>query len=220
MKEILISKEFRSKWAGMKLACLECSVEVVPFHPKLWQTIGDETLKMRSTLKVEQISQHPAISSSRKGYKAFGKDPARYRLSAEALMRRMVKGNELYQINNVVDIVNLASFTSGFSIGGYDIEKVGGTIELGIGREDEAYEGLGRGILNIDCLPVLRDTIGPFGSPTSDSPRTAVTESTFRFLMVYFGFGAHDLLPEALQKAQQLLTDLAKADRFETWFVE
>lgn len=220
MVNLSISKEFKAKWPNMKMACLECNIEVVAYQAELWERIKDESVKLQSSLKMEQISQQSAIAASRKGYRALGKDPARYRLSSEALMRRVLKGNDLYQINNVVDIVNLASFTSGFSIGAYDMATIEGSIELGIGCEGENYNGLGRGELNIDCLPVLRDSNSAFGSPTSDSPRTAVCENTKRLLMVYFGFGAHLQLTDELAKAKELLTAFAGADNFEQYFVE
>jgi DNA/RNA-binding domain of Phe-tRNA-synthetase-like protein len=100
--------------------------------------------EIASTLQIEDISQIPAISASRKAYKACGKDPARYRLSAEALLRRVVNRNEIYQINNVVDLLNLVSISTGFSIGGYDADKIDGDIIYGIGKPNEPYIGIGR----------------------------------------------------------------------------
>ena len=70
----------------------------------------------------------------------------------------------------------MISIKTGFSIGGYDAAKIEGDIELGIGKENEPYEGLGRGVLNIHKLPVFRDEQGAFGSPTSDSERTGVSQ--------------------------------------------
>jgi DNA/RNA-binding domain of Phe-tRNA-synthetase-like protein len=215
MIELTISDEFRHKWPTIQLACLEADVEVMAFHAALWKKIDELSVLLRNTKKVEEISQTPAIAASRKAYKTLGKDPARYRLSAEALMRRVIKGADLYQINNVVDIINLASVTSGFSIGGYDADKISGTAELGIGKADEVYIGLGRGELNIEGLSVLRDAVGAFGSPTSDSERTGITLGSKRLLMVYYGFGAFEELPKALDFAEQLLVQFAGARNVE-----
>jgi len=210
MQNISISDEFADKWPAVKLGCLECFVTVQD-NPLLWNKILQVSDELRSQLTIEDVSPISAISASRKVYRTFGKDPARYRLSAEALIRRILKGNELYQVNNVVDIVNLISLKSGFSIGGYDAEKINGEIQLSIGKLDDVYEGIGRGILNIESLPVLRDCSGAFGSPTSDSVRTSVGLSTQRFLMVIFGFGDFDHLQSTLRFSEEILVEFANA---------
>ena len=219
MVDITISSEFYVKWPGIKLACIECELEPVEHHTELWTAIKDICKQLRSEIKIDDVGKIPAIQSSRKAYKACGKDPARYRLSAEALMRRVIKGNNLYQINNVVDIVNLASVKTGFSIGGYDVDQIEGAVNLGVGRTNEPYEGIGRGELNIDGLPVLRDNISAFGSPTSDSLRTSVTLNTKHFLMVFFGFGAHNLLDEALIFSEGLLIKFANASNINRYYI-
>jgi DNA/RNA-binding domain of Phe-tRNA-synthetase-like protein len=164
---------------------------------------------------VEDISSLPAIRASRNAYKATGKDPARYRLSAEALLRRVVKGEELYRISNVVDLLNLVSITTGFSIGGYDASKIDGEMQFGIGEAEEPYSGIGRGTLNIEGLPVFRDQSGAFGSPTSDSERTCVDNGTKRFLMVIIAFGATLAPDEAGEMAVYLLKEFANASSIE-----
>ena len=63
-------------------------------------------------------------------YKRLGKDPNRYRPSAEALRRRILRGLPLYKIDTLVDIVNLVSIRSGYSIGGFDADKIVGGLEL------------------------------------------------------------------------------------------
>lgn len=167
--------------------------------------------QIRQTLVVEDISKISVIDAARKAYKACGKDPARYRLSAEALLRRVVSGKELYQINNVVDQLNLVSITSGFSIGGYDAAKIQGDISFGIGVAGEPYQGIGRGELNIEGLPVFRDGLGAFGTPTSDSQRTEVSGQTSRFLMILIDFGGDDQLETAKQMAISLLKKYCRA---------
>lgn len=209
MIDISIAPEFLSVWPQTVLPCIECSVNMAEQNPLLWAKVEQLSAELRESVKIEDISQQAAIAASRKAYRTLGKDPARYRLSAEALMRRVVKGNDLYQINNVVDIVNLVSATTGFSIGGYDADKINGKVKLGIGNADEPYEAIGRGGLNIGFLPVLRDQTGAFGTPTSDSVRTSVTLETKRFLMVLFGFGAPEEMQETISLSKKLLEEFA-----------
>jgi DNA/RNA-binding domain of Phe-tRNA-synthetase-like protein len=211
MQKIAISDKLRNRIPELQLYCIECDVKVEPGSESLWEVINTKTLKTSKEIKVEGISKIPAIQASRKAYKLCGKDPARYRLSAEALLRRIVKGVGVYKVNSVVDQLNLVSFSSGYSIGGYDVEKISGDVIFGIGEANEPYSGIGRGELNIEGLPVFRDEEGAFGTPTSDSVRTSVTSSTKRFLMVIIGFGANEQLGKATDFAVSLLKEYAGA---------
>lgn len=215
MKEIRIAENLLSKVPNLKLSCIECDVKIQDLNARLWDDIQDKIKLINTELTVEQISKMPAIAASRTAYKRCGKDPARYRLSAEALLRRVLKRREIYQVNNVVDLLNLVSISTGFSIGGYDVEKIHGDIVFGIGKTDEPYEGIGRGKLNIQHMPVFRDSKGAFGTPTSDSVRTCVTAETTRFLMIIIDFGTTSL-SLATEMALGFLKNYAHATNIET----
>ena len=204
MTRIEIEERWKEICPGLSLACIEADVQVQNGSPELWTEIETVLSEIQKKTGIENISKIPAIASSRKAYKACGKDPARYRLSSEALLRRVVGGKGLYRINNVVDQLNLISVSTGFSIGGYDACKIQGDVLFGVAT-DEPYTGIGRGPLNIEGLPVFRDSQGAFGTPTSDSERTCVDENTQRFLMIIINFGNDQGLPEAQQKAVGLL---------------
>jgi DNA/RNA-binding domain of Phe-tRNA-synthetase-like protein len=215
MRKITISEELAGKVSELQLSCILCDVVPVPVNVQLWNEIQQKINEFASTISIEQISRIPAISASRKAYKACGKDPSRYRLSAEALMRRVVNRNELYQINNVVDALNLVSISTGFSIGGYDNDKIEGDVVFGIGQPGEPYFGIGRGELNIEGMPVFRDANGAFGTPTSDSERTSVTLETKRFLMIIIDYAASSPLDAATELAKNLLEKYSHAVNFE-----
>lgn len=214
MKEIRIAENLLSKVPNLKLSCIECDIKIQDLNARLWDDIQDKIKLINTELTVEQISKMPAIAASRTAYKRCGKDPARYRLSAEALLRRVLKRREIYQVNNVVDLLNLVSISTGFSIGGYDVEKIHGDIVFGIGKTDEPYEGIGRGKLNIQHMPVFRDSKGAFGTPTSDSVRTCVTAETIRFLMIIIDFGTTSL-SLATEMALGFLKNYAHATNIE-----
>mgnify|MGYP000747919632 CR=1 FL=1 len=85
-----------------------------------------------------------------------------------------------YQIDTLVDLINLVSIRYGYSIGGFDADKIqGDTLVLGIGKSGEPYEGIGRGELNIEGMPVYRDAMGGIGTPTSDNERTKLEAGTY-----------------------------------------
>jgi DNA/RNA-binding domain of Phe-tRNA-synthetase-like protein len=215
MSKITVSVELAQKVPQLELACIECDVELQPVNEELWNEIQYKIIELNSKFQIEDISKIPAILASRKAYKACGKDPARYRLSAEALLRRVVNRNEIYQINNVVDLLNLVSISTGFSIGGYDADKIEGDIIYGIGKPNEPYIGIGRGELNIEGMPVFRDEKGAFGTPTSDSERTSVSMQTKSFLMIIIDYAVSQKLNEATDFAKKLLEKYAQATNFE-----
>jgi len=220
MTNICINAELKSRCPKLKLGCIIADVTVAESDIGLTAEINKRIETIRQSTIIDEISKIPAIEASRKAYKACGKDPARYRLSAEALLRRVVSGKGLYEINNVVDQLNLVSITSGFSIGGYDADQIQGDVSFGIGKADEPYSGIGRGALNIENLPVFRDQLGAFGSPTSDSQRTEVTSQTRNFLMILIDFGSAPHLEEAKQLAILFLKKYCMATNINEFNIE
>jgi len=155
------------------------------------------------------------IVATRAGYKALGKDPARYRGSAEALLRRIIAGKGLPQINAVVDIINLVSVESRLPIGLYDLAHVSGDIVFRAGRAGETYKGIGKYDLNLEGLPVFCDAVGPHGSPTSDSERTMVTSGTKYVLAIFISFGGGEGLQHRMQRMAELFKKYAAASECE-----
>lgn len=203
--KISIASNLKAKNPNMALGTIVCKVSNTSFNSDLWSEIGKVSTELRSIYTMETIKSNPQITATRTMYLACGKKPGRYRPSAEALMRRIVKGDSLYQINTLVDLINLLSLKTGYSIGGFDVDYIQGNVEAGIGREGEHYEGIGRGLLNIHNLPILRDAKGGIGTPTSDEVRTAIRKETSLFFMNINGYtGKDDVLP-ALDYAEELL---------------
>ena len=179
------------------------------------------TRELTSNTKMEDIKLQPAIAATREAYKRCGKDPGRYRPSAEALRRRLMRGIPLYQIDTLVDLINLVSLRTGYSIGGFDADKIQGkTLELGIGKSGEPFEGIGRGILNIEGLPVYRDEIGGIGTPTSDNERTKMGLDTTHILAIVNGYSGKAGLSETAAMIQDLLRKYAGSDGGEVFFFE
>ncbi len=220
MVTIHFSEKLKSNCPNLRLACIEANVQVQKSSEELRTEIGQKIQFLNQSLNIEDISKISAITSSRKAYKLCGKDPARYRLSAEALLRRVISGKGLYSINNVVDQLNLVSISSGFSIGGYDFAQIRGDITFGIGQRGEPYSGIGRGDLNIENLPVFRDDLGAFGTPTSDSQRTEVSNSTKRFLMILIDFNCDSQLEDAQKMAIRFLTNYCFATNINTSIID
>ena len=154
-------------------------------------------------------SQIDGLTEARNLYKSFNMDPSRHRPSSEALLRRVMKGKDLYRISNAVDSCNLACLKFLLPVGMYDLNLVAGDVVLRSGCSGESYPGIRKGDVNLNGRLGLFDQDGAFGSPTSDSARTCVSDNTSRILVVIM---ATDAFPAAEM-------DLA-VDTFAELFVE
>ena len=212
--KIVVSQEIESVCPTFVGAAVEAQVVNTPYCAELWDEIHALEERFRNELTTESLKQLPSIAATRNVYKACGKDPSRYRPASEQLIRRMLQGKELYQIDTLVDLVNLASIAFGYSIGGFDADKfVGDTLTLGIGREGEPYEGIGRGIINIAGLPVYRDAEGGVGTPTSDHERTKMTLSTTHLVVLINGYDGNEArVTDNARFIQQLLRKYCQSD--------
>lgn len=210
---ITISEEFTKVFPEFAGCALTATVKNSESDEDLWKEIATLSDSYRKVLTEETIKQMPPIHATREAYKKFGKAPSRYRPAAEALIRRIVKGEELYKINTLADLVNLASIYTGYSIGGFDLDKIQGDLVLGIGRAGEPYEGIGRGMLNIENLPVYRDNIGGVGTPTSDNERTKITLETTNFLLLVNGYdGSREGVMQCAEYTQELIKKYCNAE--------
>lgn len=212
--KVLVSKEIELICPNFVGACLEAAVTNSAYSEQLWQEIEALGERYRQTLTTETLKDMSGIAATRRVYRAFGKDPSRYRPASEALIRRMLQGKKLYQIDTLVDLINLASIAFGYSIGGFDADKfVGDTLTLGIGHENEPYEGIGRGMINIKGLPVYRDAQGGVGTPTSDNERTKIDGQTSHLLVLINGYdGSEDRVRQNAEYIQTLLRKYCESD--------
>ena len=211
---IIVSQEIETVCPAFVGAAVEAQVVNTPYSEELWDEIHTLEDRFRKELTTESLKDLPSIAATRRVYKACGKDPSRYRPASEQLIRRMLQGKELYQIDTLVDLINLASIAYGYSIGGFDADKfVGDTLTLGVGREGEPYEGIGRGTLNIAGLPVYRDAEGGVGTPTSDHERTKMTLGTTHLVVLINGYdGNEQRVADNARFIQELLRKYAQSD--------
>ncbi len=219
MKTVSISDTIKNSVPQIKLGLISAEIVFAKENQFLQQAINKE-VKRISEMSIESVKEIPQIKSSREAYKALGKEPARYRLSAEALHRRIIKGKGIYQISNLVDTINLASIKSGYSIGGYDETKIEGDILFDLGKAGEDYEAIGRGKMNIENLPVFRDKKGAFGSPTSDSVRTMITENTNRIFLIVINFGGHSGFENEMKEISELFKKYCEGKEFGIKIIE
>lgn len=221
MFQLKVSAEIKEACPVFVGAAVLAAVKNTTFSEGLWKEISAFTEELTTTTRVEDIKSQPVIAATREAYKRCGKDPGRYRPSAEALRRRLIRGIPLYQIDTLVDLINLVSLRTGHSIGGFDADKIeGNDLELGIGKAGEPFEGIGKGVLNIEGLPVYRDRIGGIGTPTSDNERTKMDIETTHILAIVNGYNGKEGLKEAAEMIQSLLKKYSESDGGEILYFE
>ena len=110
MKKITLDSQLKEKVPGYCVAVMSFDMSVMPTQESLKEEMNRLEQDIMQQLTLETLLKEPRIAAARVGYKALGKDPSRYRLSCEALLRRLIKGNGLYFVNNAVDIGNVLSY--------------------------------------------------------------------------------------------------------------
>lgn len=187
-----ISKEILNKLPYVKLGVLEYEIEVKQSNHILDKIIRDKIIEL-STMKIEDIRKIETLEDTRNAYKILGNNPSKHRNAAEAMLRRIIKQKGLYKINNVVDINNYISISSGYTVGSYMKDKIIGNVCLTYQNEDVYYDGIGKEKVNYSNMPVLFDEIGAFGSTSSDSQRTMVKEGKHKIVSVIYCFSNKDI---------------------------
>lgn len=215
MIQITISNEIYQACSQFSLAAIECEVHNSLHNDELWEEINTFSKEFRLKTTLSEINKLSNIFETREAYKKLGKDPNRYRPSAEALSRRLLKGIPLYQIDTLVDTINLISLKTGYSIGGFDADKIVGNLILGVGKAGEKFDAIGRGLLNIEGLPVYRDNLGAIGTPTSDEEHTKISPETIRLLMIINGYSGKEGLTEAVNYSMSLLKKYLNAKKID-----
>jgi DNA/RNA-binding domain of Phe-tRNA-synthetase-like protein len=216
---VTIDDALKQKCPRAVLGCVSAAVVAHGSPEALTAELLAMAQKIAGLPEPKAVLEAPAILATRRGYKALGKDPARYRGSAEALLRRVISGKGLPQINAVVDVINLVSVESRMPVGLYDLARVQGDVIFRAGRAGETYKGIGKYDLNLESLPLFADAEGPHGSATSDSERTMVTVETTKVLAIIVAFGGAETLGTWMPRMVSLLEQYAEGREFSTTIV-
>lgn len=210
---ITIDSELLEKAPQAALLVLEYEADVTESYEGLLTEVNQTINHLMNSYQTADIATLPTIATTRKAYNAFGKSPSSYRNAAEAMLRRIVKGQGLYQINNIVDINNLMSISTSFSIGSYDQAALVGDIVWQLAPQGEHYQGIGKQSVNIEKLPTLFDETGAFGNPTSDSQRGMVTNGQHQIMSVVYSFDGTAELAAVSESYQKILEKYAYVNK-------
>lgn len=215
---VIIDQKLYETYSEIRLGCLSFQAEVRASADQFWDDMNKELLpEVRASIEGREWSEIPGVRGSRLAYKAFGRNPGRYRVSSEALLRRVRRGDDLYRINSVVDVNNRISLRSGLSAGSYDLDQLQGDIVLRKAGAGEGYPGIGKDFLDMENMLILSDDKGPFGSSMSDSTRAMVTGDSHNILTVIYCFEESIDLPSLLNEASDAFIKYAGVTDVKTW---
>ena len=217
MIDIVIDPRILEACPETRIGLISATVVNEPTCDSLWAEIEAAAEEVKQRYELLEINQRPAIAATRHLYKKLGKDPSRYRVASEALCRRIIRGLGIYRLTTLIDVVNLVSIKSGYPISGLDGDRIAGnSLTMSVGTAEDVYNGIGRGLLNIEGMPVYRDAEGPIATPTSDEERTKFTEQTVKAQININAFAPEMPLEEAVEWTAELLKNYAHATDVET----
>ena len=208
--KVKIEEALKSVYPDIRLGCLWYEADVEEENEDLWNYMHEQVLpEITKQIEVEGLTNMEGIRSSRAAYKAFGRNPGRYRVSSESLLRRVRQGHELYHVNSIVDVNNLVSVQTACSLGSYDLKHIQGDICLSVGKVNEGYEGIGKDFIDMENMLLLKDDLGPFGSPTSDSHRAMIGLDSKQMVTILYCFSSEIDLEAEMEKAKDYFIQYA-----------
>lgn len=182
-----LDETLKTRIAGVTFGMVTIhGVTVRKSDERLWKQVEVLSQRLAREFSLDRLSENEQIAAVRGLQKSFGFDPTRYRPSSESLLRRVLKGQGLYQINTAVDVNNLCSLEFLLPLCSYDLRNVEGQVRVRIGQSGEEYQGIGRQVFQAENKVIIADDHGIMGSTVSDSERTKVsTETTDILLAIY-----------------------------------
>lgn len=196
--KISISEELLKKLPEFNIVAYQ--MEVDNFNTEEVKNLLDN-LELPYT--IDEVLSIPRILQARNGYKKLGKDPSHTRPACEALVRRILKKQGIYSLGDLIDLGNILSVLTQRSVCVVDADKINGDVLIRIGMDGEYVDAINRQPINAYNLPVYVDQTGIFGSPTSDTLRTAVSSTTNKILVMIICFEQDNVLTD-----EKLLLDL------------
>jgi DNA/RNA-binding domain of Phe-tRNA-synthetase-like protein len=152
---------------------------------RLAQLRSQTVAGVRERLTLDGLAAHPTVAAMRRLFKAAGCDPTRYRPASEALLRRVLKGEDLPAISPLVDINNCLSLELAVPCCVMRDGSFTPPLLWRTGRPGESYQSL-RGPFNLEGKPLLLDADGPIDAPISGNEKVKVAPETQKAWLVAY----------------------------------
>ncbi|KKU00530.1 MAG: Arginine-tRNA ligase [Candidatus Collierbacteria bacterium GW2011_GWB2_45_17] len=135
--KLIVDKKIFETYSGMRLGVVVALGVDNSKQGLFVDELKAEQEQAKIKLSGVELSSHKYIAPWREIYRAFGSKPSEYNSSVEALLKRVLKGKELSDINPLVNLYNALSLKYILPFGGEDLDKVKGDIRLDFATGDE-----------------------------------------------------------------------------------
>ena len=146
--------------------------------------------EVKARCSIETLKTDPTVRAYRDFYWKLDIDPTKTRPSGEALLRRVLHGDELPQISTVVDGYNLVSMKAIIPVSGFDYEKLDPPFQVRFAESTETFAGIGMSkplALKKNTLVLADQNQILCIYPYRDSDHSKITFQTRDALIVAYG---------------------------------
>jgi DNA/RNA-binding domain of Phe-tRNA-synthetase-like protein len=167
--------------------------------------------EVRNKYNITDLKDDSTVRDYRDFYWKLGIDPTKTRPAGEALVRRVLCGDELPNVSTVVDAYNLASVKTMVPMSGFNRDCIAPPFQVRFARNDEAFTGIGmKAPMSLkENMLVLTDKKQVLCIyPYRDSDKTKITLETTNATIV--GYGAPGILQNRLREAVATALSLIK----------
>ncbi len=190
MPELQVDPEVKAKYPGITIGVgVVFAAGSAVKNELLEEEIGFVSRTLREEHSLEALKDEANCRAYRDFYWRMGVDPTKQRPAAEALARRILRGDSLPRISPIVDAYNLASLRTLVAIGAYDLARVEGGLKLRLSSGGELFEPIGGGSETLqEGQIVLADEHQIMHVyPYRDSRLTSVSQQTHEVLVLSAG---------------------------------
>lgn len=160
---------------------------------------------VRGSVQLEALKDDPILRAYRDFFWKAGIDPTKTRPASEALIRRILRGNQLPAINSFVDALNIASVETRIAFAAFDADRLAGRLELRLARPGESMLPIGhaeRLILEGREILIADEKRVIALYPHRDSEETKITDGSSKALVLSCGVPGigHDTIEASLRQ--------------------
>ncbi|MDW8045285.1 MAG: phenylalanine--tRNA ligase beta subunit-related protein [Nitrososphaerota archaeon] len=206
---IILEQDIISKFPDLKVLIQPIrGLKVERSNPQLEEFKEQVYKRVKEEYTLEGLKDIKIFRLYRDFFWKIGIDPTKIRPAAEALIRRILGGKGIPQINTVVDTYNLVSINTGIALAAFDMSKLKGDLRMRFARPNERFLGIGmdQPMVLKGCEVVVTDEDNLIAIyPYRDADFSKVTEETRDVLFMVCGVPGID--EEKLEGARRLVFD-------------
>ena len=210
--DIKIDVQLKTQFSDLTvLTCEVKDVKVEKQNAELEKFKDEITEKVREKYDLDSVKNLPTFRAYRDFFWRVGTDPTKNRPAAEALIRRILGGRTIPQINTLVDAYNLASIKTEIALAAFDADRLKRGLIMRFSEKREKFLGIGMEkpmILKGGEIVVSDSEKLVAIYPYRDADDTKITKKTKNVLLLVCGVPGirEETLQDAAQVALEYIT--------------